>query len=68
MAEDLSSTIASAAASPKRAQGDEGAVEMHSLKDQIEADRYLANKDAAASANRKLGMRHFKLRPPGTTS
>jgi hypothetical protein len=47
---------------PKRAQGDSGSVEQHDLKDQIEADRYLASKEAAKKG---LGVRMTKVVPPG---
>ena len=46
-------------------RGDEGAVEQHSLMDQIEADRYLASKKAAKKG---LGVRLVKLVPPGAVS
>jgi len=52
------------AAGPKRVQGDAGSVEQHSLKDQIEAERFLAAKEAT---RRGLGIRLVKLRPDGTT-
>ena len=64
MSVDLTDSIAEAAKSPKRVQGDAGSVEQHSLKDQIEADRYLASKNAAKSRN--SGLRISKLVPPGT--
>jgi len=37
-------------------------MEQHSLKEQIEADRYLASKDAARNG---LGVRRTKMVPPG---
>jgi hypothetical protein len=37
--EPLDQSIAENAAGPKKAQGDSGSVEQHSLKDQIEADQ-----------------------------
>ena len=40
----IENAIKENAAGPKRAQGDSGSVEQHSLADQIEADRYLASK------------------------
>ena len=64
MAEDLEQTIRENAAGPKRAQGDSGSVEQHDLKDQIEADRYLAAKDAVRKPTK--GLRFTKLVPPGT--
>ncbi len=50
------------AAGPKRAQGDSGSVEQHSLTEQIEADRYLSSKEAAKKG---LGVRMTKVVPPG---
>ncbi len=41
MADDLKDTIKQNAEGPKRASGDSGSVDQHSLKDQIEADKYL---------------------------
>ena len=64
MAEDLEQTIRENAAGPKRAQGDSGSVEQHSLAEQIEADRYLAAKDAVRKPTK--GLRFTKLVPPGT--
>ena len=44
---DLSTQIETNAAGPKKARSDEGECEQHPLKDQIEADRYLNNKNAS---------------------
>ena len=63
MAEDLDNTIRENAQGPKRAAGDSGSVEQHSLTEQIEADRYLSSKAAAKSKSR--GLRFNKLVPPG---
>jgi hypothetical protein len=63
MADDLKDTIRENAEGPKRATGDSGSMEQHSLKDQIEADRYLNSKQAAKA--RGLGLRMSKLVPPG---
>jgi len=60
---NLEQSIADNAAGPKRAQGDSGSVEQHALKDQIEADRYLASK--AASKRRDRGLRMNRIAPPG---
>ena len=65
MAEDLDNTIRENAAGPKRARGDSGEMEQHSLKDQIEADKYLAGKDAV-SANPAKAFVRVKIIPPGT--
>jgi hypothetical protein len=62
MAEDLEQSIRENAQSPMRAQGDAGSVEQHPLPEQIEADRYLASKQAAKA---KLGVRITKVIPPG---
>lgn len=64
VAENLDTQIRDNAAGPKRATGDSGSVEQHSLNDQIAADRYLASKKAARS--RGLGIRMSKLVPPGS--
>jgi len=63
MPEDLSNSIAESAKQPKSASGDAGSVEQHSLKDQIEADRYLASKAAAKAKG--LGVKMTKVVPPG---
>ncbi|MBL0920917.1 MAG: hypothetical protein IBJ10_02175 [Phycisphaerales bacterium] len=60
---DLSEQIAENAAAPRRAQGDAGSVESHSLPDQIAADRYLASKAASKRADR--GLRFSRIAPPG---
>ncbi len=57
--------IAENARGPKRVQGDSGSVEQHSLRDQIEAERFLQSKKAAQSKNFPLKM--FKIAPGGTT-
>ncbi len=62
MPEELEQAIRENAQGPKRAQGDSGSVEQHSLAEQIEADRYLASADAVT---KKLGVRMTKVVPPG---
>jgi hypothetical protein len=64
MADDLEDAIRQNAAGPARVAGDAGSVEQHGLTEQIEADRYLASKDAAKSPSR--GLRFNKFVPPGT--
>ncbi len=64
MADDLKQTIAENAAGPKKAQGDAGSVEQHSLQDQIAADRYLASKEAAKVGPKAL--RFTRTVPPGS--
>jgi hypothetical protein len=60
---DLEQAIRDNAAGPAKASGDSGSVEQHPLKDQIEADRYLASKDAARKPG--LGIKFAKIAPPG---
>lgn len=62
---DLSSNIAANAAAPRRAQGDTGSMEQHSLPDQIAADKYLAAK--AAMSSKRKGLRFFKFISPGAS-
>ena len=64
VSDDLDESIRENATSPAKVTGDQGSVEQHSLKEQIEADRYLASKKAARSKG--FGVRFGKLVPPGT--
>lgn len=64
MADDLEETIRENAEGPSKASGDAGSVEQHSLKDQIEVDRYLASKKAAK--RKGLGVKVSRIVPPGT--
>jgi len=61
---NLEQAIRDNAAGPAKAAGDSGSVEQHPLKDQIEADRYLASKDAARKPG--LGIKFAKIVPPGS--
>ena len=63
MSDELTDAIRENAQSPAKASGDAGSVEQHKLAEQIEADRYLASKEAAKSKSR--GLRFNKLIPPG---
>ncbi len=63
MADDLQDTIRQNAQGPAKVTGDAGSVEQHSLAEQIDADKYLASKEAAKSKRR--GLRFNKLVPPG---
>jgi hypothetical protein len=65
MPDDLDDTIRQNAQGPARASGDAGSVEQHKLPDQIEADRYLASKQAARSKRR--GLVFNQLVPPGVS-
>ena len=62
MSDDLATTIRDNASGPSKASGDSGSMEQHSLTDQIEADRYLASKQAMKKGP---GFRMTKLSPPG---
>ena len=63
MPDNLDDAIQQNAEGPAKASGDSGSIEQHSLRDQIDADRYLASKKAARK--KKLGVRFSKLIPPG---
>lgn len=59
----LENDISTSATEPRKASGDSGSMEQHSLPDQIAADRYLKSTEAAK--NRKAWFRLAKLVPPG---
>lgn len=59
----LKDTIRENASGPLRAQGDAGSVQQHGLRDQIEADRYLATQQAVR--RKRLGLRLGRIRPGG---
>jgi hypothetical protein len=61
--EKLEDAIRENAKGPAKAAGDSGSIEQHPLREQVEADRYLASKKAAKSKG--LGLRRTKLVPPG---
>ena len=63
MTEGLEQAIEESALGLKRATGDEGSVEQHSLPDMIATDKYLATK--AAVRLRRRGVRFVRLIPPG---
>ena len=65
MAEDLKDKIKQNAEGPAEARGGSGSVRQHGLKDQIEADKYLAGKEAV-SKNPAKGFTRVKTVPPGT--
>jgi len=62
MPDELKDAIERNAQGPKSAKGDVGQVEQHPLKDQIEADRYLATRQAKSKPYKAL--RFAKLSPP----
>jgi hypothetical protein len=63
MGKHLSDTIRDNAQGPAEVSGDSGSMKQHSLRDQIEADRYLNSK--AASRRRNRGLNVAKMSPPG---
>ena len=63
--EDLINDIETNATSPKKAMIDGNSAEQHSLKEQIEFDRYQRSLGATQST-RGLGIRLRRLKPPGT--
>lgn len=60
---DLAQQIEENAAGPAEATVDNQTVRRHSLRDQIEADRYLASK--AATRKSGLGIKRTRAVPPG---
>ena len=65
MADDLKDAIKQNAEGPQQASADGVSTQQHSLADQIEADKYLAGKDAASKDPTKAFTR-VKIVPPGT--
>ena len=63
MATELEADIKTNAQGPAQVSGDAGSIRQHSLKDQIEADRYLEAKKAVRGSG--LGIKFVKLIPPG---
>lgn len=63
MPDELEQAIKDNAAGPAKASVDGQSVEQHGLRDQIEADRYLASKEATRRTG--LGVKLVKLEPPG---
>lgn len=60
---EIEESIKDNAVGPKSAESDGHKVEQHSLKDQIEADRYLNSKKALKKKN--WGLKLGKIIPPG---
>ena len=65
MADDLKDTIKQNAEGPESAEADGVKTKQHSLRDQIEADKYLASKEAV-SRNPAKAFTRVKIVPPGT--
>ena len=66
MSDELANKIDTVAQGPKRVRTDAGEVESQSLADMIEADKYLAGRNATAAGNTHRGLRFNKLIPPGS--
>ncbi|HUU94582.1 MAG TPA: hypothetical protein VM487_02495 [Phycisphaerae bacterium] len=64
MADPLDSKISDNASGPRRASGDSGSIEQHSLPDQIAADKYLESKKASRAKG--LGIKLAKISPGGS--
>jgi len=64
MTEPLDNSIQENAAGPRKASGDSGSIEQHSLADQIAADKYLESKKASRAKG--LGVKLAKISPGGT--
>lgn len=57
--------VEAASLAPKKVAVDGQSVEEHSIKDLIEADRYLSAKRSTAAGGSHRGLRFTKLIPPG---
>ncbi|MBN2445648.1 MAG: hypothetical protein JXO22_02910 [Phycisphaerae bacterium] len=66
MSEEIKDAIVENATGPRKATGDEGSIEQHSLQDQIAADWHVKGTNAAKKPAR--GLRFTKLIMPGTSS
>lgn len=63
MSDTIKDAIEQSATGPRKASGDSGSVEQHSLPDQIAADKYVESRTASRVAS--LGLKFNKLVPPG---
>ncbi len=61
---EINNAIIENATGPKKVTGDAGSVQQHSLKDQIEAEKFTQARNAAAGPG--LGVRLLKIQPGGT--
>jgi hypothetical protein len=66
MSDELASKIDTVAQGPASVRTDAGEVTAQSIPDMIEADRYLAGRNATAAGNAHRGLRFNKIIPPGT--
>ena len=61
MDDEIKNTILESIKQPAKASGDSGSVEQHKLKDMIEADKYLASKEAAKKPSFGIGFIRWRL-------
>lgn len=61
----IEDNIKTAATGIKRASGDQGSAEVHSLPDQIAADKYFENKKATRAGKNPLNAMRVRIKPPG---
>ena len=62
---DIKTALENNAEGPKKATGDQGSVEQHSLKDMIEADRYLKSTSAVTNKAKGFGISIARIKAPG---
>lgn len=65
MASEIETAIAEAAAGPRSASVDGTNVNQRDLRELIEADKYIAEKAAAAAASTSPPLKMFKIVPGG---
>jgi hypothetical protein len=66
MSNELASKIDTVAQGPASVRTDAGEVTAQSIPDMIEADKYLAGRNATSAGNTHRGLRFNKVIPPGT--
>jgi hypothetical protein len=66
MSDELASKIDTVAQGPASVRTDAGEVTAQSIPDMIEADKYLASRNAVGAGNTHRGLRFNKIIPPGT--
>jgi hypothetical protein len=66
MSDELASKIDTVAQGPASVRTDAGEVTAQSIPDMIEADKYLASRNAVGARNTHRGLRFNKIIPPGS--
>lgn len=64
MPSDERTQLQTDAAAPKKASGDQGSMEVHALKDQIEVDQYVESTNATRRSG-SIGIRFLQYSPGG---